>query len=166
MSCHKLILAVAILVLSYPLQATEVCTSRVIDAPVRDVWLKIRDFGSHGDWIEGSPKVWLEGGTGTTVGVKSYTQFANGDTFVEVLTALDDKNHMLKYDVIGELPLPIYNTRGEFTLHSITTGSDTLIERCLYYDTDLPKEERETFAEGRKQALSNSLDLLAGKFTK
>lgn len=166
MPFHTLALIIALFTVSHAVQAAEVCASRVIAAPIDEVWLRIRDFGSHADWIKGSPKVWLEGGAGTTVGVKSYTQFSDGDVYVETLTALDDKAHTLKYDVIGELPLPIYNASGAFRLYPVTKDNSTLIERCLYYDTSLPKEKQAAFAKGRTQVLASSLDLLSDLLAK
>ena len=35
--------------------------SRVIRAPIKDVWSVIRDFAAHGSWIEHNPTITLEG---------------------------------------------------------------------------------------------------------
>jgi len=146
--------------------AATVRVTEVIDAPIDEVWRTIRDFGSHADWIEGRPKITLQGGSGATVGVLRQTVFADGVRFDEVLTALDDKAHVIEYDVVGAIPLPIYNVHGAIKLYPITSSNRTLVERRLDYDTPLPRPEAEAFLQTRVRVLAASLKLLAASVRK
>lgn len=138
--------------------------SRVIRAPVADVWEAIRDFGAHGRWIEHHPKITLEGGDGLTIGVKRRVTYSDGSFFDEILTGMDDRSRFQEYDVVGDLPLPVYNVRGAMQLRTITADNTTLVERLLTYDTPLPEDEAQAFAGTRYELLAASLDLLASLF--
>lgn len=143
-----------------PATAATVCTSGIIERPIEDVWKAIRDFGSHSIWIEGQPHIKLEGSSGTTVGVKRSTIFSDGLRFDEVLTGLDDVTYTIKYDVVGEIPIPAYDIHGVIQLNPISASKMTLAERCLTYDTGLPKSEAKAFALSRIKLLAGSLELL------
>lgn len=138
--------------------------SRVIDAPIGRVWDAIRDFSTHSAWIEHSPKITLKGGDGLTVGVKRRVTYADGSYFDEVLTGIDDRTWTQEYDVVGELPLPVYNVVGAMQLYPITMNASTLVERRLSYDTHLPQEQASPFAKTRYDLLAESLNLLAKLF--
>lgn len=138
--------------------------SRVIRAPITDVWEAIRNFGAHDRWIEHHPHIALEGGDGLTVGVKRRVTYSNGSFFDEILTGMDDRNWLQEYDVVGDLPLPVYNVRGAMQLHAITADNTTLVERRLTYDTPLPEDEARAFGSTRYELLAASLDLLASLF--
>lgn len=138
--------------------------SRVIEAPVDEVWSAIRDFGTHSSWIEHHPDITLEGGNGLTIGVRRKVAYADGSFFNEVLTGMDDRRYMQEYDVVGELPLPAYNVVGAMRLHPIGDSQQTLVERTLSYETLLPKEEAGDFERTRYVLLADSLDLLAKLF--
>lgn len=138
--------------------------SRVIRAPIAEVWSAIRDFGIHDRWIEHHPSITLEGGDGLTIGVKRRVTYGDGSFFDEVLTGVDDRTWFQEYDVVGDLPLPVYEVRGAMQLHPITADDTTLVERRLSYDTPLPEDEARTFARTRYDLLAGSLDLLATLF--
>lgn len=146
--------------------ATTVCVSGTLSAPINTAWASIRDFGGHADWIDGHPDIKLEGGTGTTVGVRRITTFHDGLRFDEVLTALDDRNHVIGYDVVGHLPIPAIDVRGTIRLAAITANDTTWVERCLDYETSLPQSEAQTFRASRANLLAESLKLLAKRFEK
>lgn len=141
-----------------------VCASRVINAPIADVWAAIRDFGSHSDWIEHHPGITLTGGSGMTIGVKRRVIYADGSYFDEVLTGMDDRRWLQEYDVVGNLPLPVYNVIGAMQLYPVTADNSTFVERRLTYDTTLPQGEAEEFAKTRFDLLALSLETLAGLF--
>lgn len=141
-----------------------VVASRVIRAPAAEVWQAIRDFASHDRWIEHHPRIELEGGDGLTIGVKRRVTYGDGSFFDEILTGMDDHRWFQEYDVVGDLPLPVYNVRGSMKLHAITADDTTLVERVLTYDTPLPQAEATTFAGTRYDLLAGSLDLLASLF--
>lgn len=141
-----------------------VSASRVIDAPVADVWGAIRDFGSHSRWIEHHPAISLEGGDGLTIGVKRRVTYGDGSFFDEILTAMDDRKWLQEYDVVGDLPLPVYNVTGAMQLYAIGSGAGTFVERRLSYDTPLSEAEAAAFAQSRLDLLAASLDLLADLF--
>ncbi|VVO58476.1 hypothetical protein PS900_00672 [Pseudomonas fluorescens] len=140
-----------------------VSTSRVIDAPIDEVWRAIRDFGSHSRWIEHHPEIELEGGDGLTIGVKRRVIYGEELFFDEILTGMDDRKWVQEYDVIGDLPLPIFSVVGTMQLYPVGT-SGTLVERRLSYDTPLSQDEAHAFAQSRVDLLATSLDLLADLF--
>lgn len=143
---------------------TIVRASELIAAPVQRVWGVVRDFGAHSAWLEGQPAITLSGGSGTTVGVMRSVIYSNGQRFDEVLTALDDKTYFQQYDIVGKLPLPVYNVYGAIQLHPVTATDVTLVERRLYYDTPLPQDEAQAFALTRIDLLAGSLRLLGQLF--
>ena len=96
-----------------------------------------------------------------TVGVRRRVTYGDGSYFDEILTGQDDRSHFQEYDVIGDLPLPVYNVRGAMRLHEVTADSATLVVRTLTYDTPLDPEEAEAFAKTRHDLLAKSLDILA-----
>lgn len=157
------LIAFALLIVIWPSHATAatVCVSHALPAPVEIAWSKIRDFGSHSAWIAGAPTITLQGGTGFTVGVKRSTVFKDGTQFDEILTVLDDRQHVIEYDVVGKLPIPAYNVHGRIALSPITADGSSLIERCLEYDTTLAPSEAEAFRRTREKLLAESLTLLA-----
>lgn len=141
-----------------------VTASRVIHAPVAKVWGVIRDFASHSRWIEHNPEITITGGTGLTVGAKRRVTYGDGSFFDEILTGQDDRRFFQEYDVIGDLPLPVYDVSGAMRLHAITADDSTLVVRTLTYDTPLDPDAAKAFAETRHMLLATSLDLLAGLF--
>lgn len=140
--------------------------SCVIDAPIEDVWSAIRDFGTHSSWIEHHPAITLEGGDGLTIGVRRRVTYEGGAFFDEVLTGMDDRRWTQEYDVVGVLPLPVYNVVGAMQLFPVTLSGGTLVERRLSYDTPLPQDEATAFEQTRYVLLADSLDLLAKLFAK
>lgn len=141
-----------------------VTASRVIKAPVAKVWGAIRDFESHSRWIEHNPEIAVTGGTGLTIGTKRRVTYGDGSFFDEILTTQDDRRFYQEYDVVGELPLPVYNVRGAMKLHPVTADDTTLVVRTLTYDTPLQPGEAKDFEKSRYDLLATSLDLLADIF--
>ncbi|AMK20472.1 MULTISPECIES: SRPBCC family protein [Sphingobium] len=137
---------------------------RIINAPVAEIWQAIRDFGTHSRWIEHHPEITLEGGDGLTIGVKRRVTYGDGSYFDEVLTGADDRNWVQEYDVVGDLPLPVYNVFGAMQLYPVNSEGPTLVERRLTYDTPLPEVEARAFEVSRLTLLASSLDGLAALF--
>jgi uncharacterized protein YndB with AHSA1/START domain len=130
--------------------------STTIQAPIDRVWANVRDFATHARWIHGATVKRMEGGTGTTVGVVR-TLEVQGMLVVERLTALDDDAHRMAYEIVGDLPLPMYNIHGTISMTSDTAAGTTLVERTLHYDTSLPRAEAEAFRTTRVEILAASL---------
>ena len=123
------------------------------------------DFSTHSSWIEHHPAITLEGGDGSTIGVRRRVTYADGTFFNEVLTGMDDRCWTQEYDVVGVLPLPVYNVVGAMQqLFLVTLSGGTLVERRLSYDTPLPQDEAIAFEKTRYVLLADSLDLLARLF--
>jgi hypothetical protein len=137
---------------------------RIVNAPVAEVWKVIRDFGSHTQWIEHHPVITLTGGDGLTIGVHRRLTYTDGSHFDEILTGLDDRRWVQEYDVVGDLPLPVYNIYGAMQLYPVTPDGPTLVERRLTYDTTLPEAEAGPFEKTRVDLLACSLDILAALF--
>ncbi len=107
-----------------------VSASKILDAPVVDVWGAIRDFGSHSRWIEHHPAISLVGGNGLTIGVKRRVTYGDGSFFDEILTAMDDRKWLQEYDVVGDLPLPVYNVTGAMQLYAhLSSGASAMTPR-------------------------------------
>lgn len=137
---------------------------RIINAPVDQIWEAIRDFGTHSRWIEHHPTIVLEGGDGLTIGVKRRVTYDDGSHFDEVLTGMNDRTWTQEYDVVGDLPLPVYNVVGAMQLIPVGLDGPTLVERRLTYDTPLPESEARAFETTRFVLLADSLEILAALF--
>jgi hypothetical protein len=129
----------------------KVYVSAVIDAPIEQVWHKIRDFGGLAGWAPAIAASELKGGPGDRVGAeRKLTLAGNGATVVERLLALDDTNHSLSYAII-EAPLPIANYVSQIRLRPVTVGKRTFAEWSGEFDVlegGNPAELQGLFAEG------------------
>ncbi len=129
----------------------KVYVSAVIDAPIEQVWHKIRDFEGLPGWVPAIAASSLSGGPGDRVGAeRSLTLAGNGATVVERLLALDDANHSLSYAII-EAPLPVANYVSHIRLRPVTMGKRTFAEWSGEFDVlegGNPAELHGLFAEG------------------
>lgn len=119
----------------------ELEVSRVLDAPVEEVWERIRDFGSLGEFHPAVTDCTLDGGQGDQIGV--VRQFRLGEnTLREQLVEMSDRSHYRKYSML-EAPLPVSNYVGELRLFPITAAGGTLARWSARFDVP-PDAERET----------------------
>lgn len=99
--------------------------SVVIDAPISDVWARVRQFDGVADWNPGVALATLESGSSTEVGAIRRLEIIDGSVFRETLLAHSDLEHFYSYDII-ESPLPCRNYLSSHRFIEITDGSRTL----------------------------------------
>jgi Polyketide cyclase / dehydrase and lipid transport len=140
---------------------TRVRASAVIDRHAEKIWERIRDFSSHTGWIPGATSLVLLEGSGTSIGALRRIHFSNGIQHDARLTALDDHTYFIGYELVGELPWPIFNVSGYVQLHSVTLSDATLVERVVWFDSSHGAREAREIGASIKQTLARSLDMLA-----
>ncbi len=113
----------------------EVHRSRVIDAPVDDVWQAIRRFDGVGDWNPGVTAVRMLSGGSTEVGGVRHIDLPDGGVIVETLLHHSDLEHAYGYR-IDEAPIPVEGYRAVHRLRTITEGDATLSEWTAWFDCD------------------------------
>ena len=129
----------------------KVYVSAVIDAPIEQVWHKIRDFDGLPGWVPAIAASSVSGGPPDRLGCeRRLTLAGNGATVVERLLALDDVGYGLGYAII-ESPLPIANYVSHIRLRPVTFGKRTFVEWSGEFDVlegGNPTELHGLFAEG------------------
>lgn len=130
--------------------------SIVVEAPVDDVWDRLRDFHDF-SWapqvITSCEAVGDAGGT--EVGAK---RILNG-AFHETLTTIDDNDHCLEYS-IDDGPNPVSpsdvsNYRGRIRVLPVTEGDATFIEWSSEWESD--SQDAVEFCSGIYTALLHAL---------
>ena len=113
----------------------------VLDAPVDAVWGILRDFNGHDRWHPIVARSDLEDGRRTDqVGAVRNFTIRSGERVREVLLALSDRNHHLRYAIVdSELPLQDYVA--EFFLKPVTDGNRTFWSWSSRFRTPLGEEE-------------------------
>lgn len=132
----------------------EIFKSSVINAPVEDVWVKIRDFNKLPDWHPAIVMSFIENEESSDkVGCIRNCDLKDGGNFREQLLALSDIVHLCTYSIL-ETPLPLQNYVATLRLLPITDGNRSYIEWVAKFDC-APETERdlvETLGEGVFQA--------------
>ena len=94
--------------------------SSVIDAPIEQVWNRIRDFDGLPNWHPGIAKSKVEGGKPSDqVGCVRVLTLQDGAVIREQLLEMSDLGHHYSYSIL-ELPLPVANYRATLRLRRIT----------------------------------------------
>lgn len=106
----------------------EVFTSSVINAPVDDVWAKIRDFNALPDWHPAVADSTIENGNPSDqVGCIRNFNLADGGNIREQLLSLSDMERLCTYSIL-ESPMPVENYVATLRLRPITDGNRTYAE--------------------------------------
>ncbi|PWW01436.1 polyketide cyclase/dehydrase/lipid transport protein [Hoeflea marina] len=123
-----------------------VTISSVIDAPVEQVWARIRDFNGLPSWHPRMVESHIEDGKpATEIGcVRNFT-LASGPKIREKLTAFSDEDFLVSYSII-EHPAPISNHTATLQLRRITDGDRTYAEWSSSFDA--PAEKADEMAAG------------------
>jgi hypothetical protein len=141
---------------------TRVFTSSVINAPVNEVWMKIRDFNALPDWHPAVAKSYIENGESSDrVGCIRNFNLKDGGNIREKLLALSDLDYLCTYSIL-ESPMPLNNYVATLHLKPITDGDLTYAEWTAMFDCD-PQEEKNlirSIGEGVFQTGFNSLKKL------
>lgn len=120
--------------------------SSVIDAPVDDVWAKIRDFNGLPSWHPRMVESEIEDGLPSDrIGCVRKFKIVSGATIREKLLAFSDADRSVTYSIV-ETPQPISNHKATLTLKPVTDGNRTFAEWTATFDA--PAEEAGKVAAG------------------
>lgn len=102
--------------------------SSVINAPIENVWSKIRDFNALPDWHPSFTDSHIENGEPSDkVGCIRIFKLQDSNIIKEKLLTLSDLEHICTYTIL-ESPLPMVNYVATLRLLPITDGNQTYIE--------------------------------------
>jgi hypothetical protein len=117
--------------------------SSVIDAPIEQVWRRIRDFNALADWHPGIAKSAIEGGKPSDqVGCVRVLTLQDGAIIREQLLEMSDLGHHYSYSIL-EGPLPVANYRATLRLRRISDGNRTFADWSATFDPDPPEKQTE-----------------------
>ena len=118
--------------------------SSVINAPIEEVWARIRDFNGLPSWHPGVARSEIEGGTPSDqVGCVRVLTLGDGAVIRERLLEMSDLGHHYSYAIL-ESPLPVANYRATLRLRRISDGNRTFGEWTASFDADPPEKQAET----------------------
>jgi len=124
----------------------KVTISSVIDAPVEQVWARIRDFNGLPGWHPRMVESEIEDGKGaTTIGCVRNFKLVSGARLREKLLDFSDENFLVSYSIL-ETPQPLTNHRATLQLRRVTDGNRTYAEWTASFDA--APEEADKLAEG------------------
>jgi hypothetical protein len=116
----------------------------VINAPIEQVWNRIRDFDGLPNWHPGIATSNVEGGKPSDqVGCVRVLTLQNGAVIREQLLEMSDLGHHYSYSIL-ESPLPVANYRGTLRLRRITDGNRTFAEWSASFDANPTEKQAET----------------------
>lgn len=140
-----------------------VTISSVIDAPVEQVWQRIRDYNGLPSWHPRMVESHIEDGRAATdIGCVRNFKVVSGATIREKLLAFSDADHLVSYSII-ETPQPISNHEATLQLRRVTDGERTYAEWTATFDT--PADQAETVAKGMgENVFQGGFDALKNHF--
>lgn len=107
---------------------TKVFVSSVINAPIDEVWAKIRSFNSLADWHPAIADSHIEGNEPSDkVGCIRNFNLQGGGNIREKLLALSDIDRACTYSILVS-PMPIENYVATLRLIKVTDGNQTYAE--------------------------------------
>ena len=117
--------------------------SSVINAPIEQVWARIRDFNGLPDWHPGVASSEIEGGEpANQPGCVRVLTLGNGAVIRERLLEMSDLGHHYSYAILDS-PLPVANYRATLRLRPISDGNRTFAEWSASFDPDPPEKRAE-----------------------
>jgi hypothetical protein len=116
--------------------------SSIIDAPVHDVWARIRDFNGLPVWNAGAiARGEIEDGlAGDQVGAIRGLWLPDGTHIRERLLAHSDLERSYTYD-FQQSPFDMDNYIGTLRLHPVTDGDRTFIEWFATFDCNRDEQD-------------------------
>jgi Polyketide cyclase / dehydrase and lipid transport len=115
--------------------------SSVINAPIDQVWRRIRDYNGLPGWHPGVAKSEIEGGEpANQPGCVRVLTLGNGAVIRERLLEMSDLGHHYSYAIL-ESPLPVANYRATLRLRPISDGDRTFAEWSASFDPDPPEKQ-------------------------
>lgn len=120
--------------------------SSVIDAPVEQVWARIRDFNGLPGWHPRMVESHIEDGKAAAdIGCVRNFKVVSGATIREKLLGFSDDDRMVSYSII-ETPQPISNHSATLRLRCVTDGDRTYAEWTATFDS--PADQADAVAKG------------------
>ena len=120
--------------------------SSVIDAPIENVWARIRDFNGLPSWHPRMVESEIEDGkSATEIGAVRKFKVASGAIIREKLLAFSDADHLTTYSIVGH-PAPISNHSSTLKLERVTDGERTFAVWNATFDA--PADKAEEIAKG------------------
>jgi len=111
-----------------------VFTSSVVDAPVDDVWGKIRDFNDLNGWHPAVKESSIEGGLASDqIGCIRNFNLQDGSNIREQLLALSDVDHACTYSIL-ESGMGVENYVATLRLLPVTDGNRTYAKWTASFD--------------------------------
>lgn len=106
---------------------TKVFISAVINAPVEQVWAKVRDFNGLPGWHPRFSRSNIEDNLSSDqIGcIRNFDIVDGGGTIREQLLELSDTGYSFRYCILDS-PLPVENYLAELTLYPVTADSTTV----------------------------------------
>lgn len=118
----------------------KIFTSFVINAPMEEVWAKIRDFNAMPDWHPAVADSHIEnGGPSDRMGCIRNFNLKDGGNIREQLLTLSDVEHTCTYSLLDS-PMPVENYVATLRLVPITDGNRTFTEWSAGFSCP-PEEE-------------------------
>ena len=123
--------------------------SSVIDASVRNVWKRIRDFNALPEWHPAVSDSEIENGEPSDrVGcIRNFNLNDGGGNIREQLLAHSDIDTYYTYSIL-ESPMPVSEYVAKLKLTEITDGNRTFIEWSAEFDTEAEDDMRELIGNG------------------
>lgn len=142
-----------------------ITVSSVIDAPIDQVWARIRDFNGLPGWHPRMVESRIEDGkAGTEIGCIRNFKVASGATIRERLIAFSDDDYLTTYSII-EHPAPISNHTSTLKLERVTDGDRTFAVWTAAFDA--PSDKAEDIAKGMgENVFQGGLNALKSHFSK
>ena len=106
---------------------TKVFISAAINAPVEQVWAKVRDFNGMPDWHPRFSRSHIEDGLlSDQIGcIRNFDITDGGGTIREQLLELSDIGYSFRYCILDS-PLPVENYIAQLTLYPVTADKTTV----------------------------------------
>lgn len=123
-----------------------VTISSVIDAPIEQVWARIRDFNGLPGWHPRMVESHIEDARpATEIGCVRNFKTATGATIREKLLAFSDADRLVSYSILAT-PQPINNHKATLQLRRVTDGDRTYAEWSASFDA--PADQADAIAKG------------------
>ena len=142
-----------------------VSVSSVIDAPIDQVWARIRDFNGLPGWHPRMTESQIEDGKAASeIGCVRNFKTVTGATIRERLLEFSDANRLVSYSIVAT-PQPITNHTASLQLRRVSDGERTYAEWTARFDA--PANEAEAVAKGMgANVFQGGFDALKSHFAK
>ena len=143
----------------------KVYVSSVIDAPVEQVWLHIRDFNGLPKWVPAVADSRIEGGVAADkVGCVRNFNLNDGGNLREQLLALSDCDYSVTYNILVS-PMGVKNYVATLKLTPVTDGGRTFAQWTAEFDCEAGRERElaDDIGNGVFQAAFDNLKRQLGR---